>query len=79
MTTTKRVLYTLGAAALLLGAAPALADGGAGSKHDCRKSCPCAHMAERHDAKREAPAQASPSASAGDRDAEFLSAVWSAP
>lgn len=74
MTTMKRVFYTLGAAAMLLGAAPALADD-AGPAHDCAASCPCARTAK-PGPKAGAPAQ--PAASAGPDDA-FLRQVWSAP
>lgn len=74
-TKTKRTFYTLGAAALLLVAGPALAD--AGSRRDCDARCHCAQMAAAgHGATRDAPAQ---TASAGDREAEFLQEVWSAP
>lgn len=74
--TTKRTFYTLSAATFLLGAAPALADGG--SRHHCDARCDCAQMAGRSEAA-ERSAIAPGAASTSDREAEFLREVWSAP
>lgn len=76
MTTTKRVLYTLGAAALLLVAAPALADDAAPA-HACAARCPCARMAQPAPGSK-ASASDQPTASADRADA-FLQEVWGAP
>lgn len=88
-TTMKRAFHTLGAAALLLGAAPALAaDAGPyergatvqpspRGRPAARADCECAHMAEAGSrAKVTASAQAAPSAG---RDDAFVQQVWSAP
>lgn len=85
----KRALYTFGAAALLLGAAPALAaDAGpheivAGVQRTparrapaCAK-CECTHRAEARSGPK-ATASTQATASAG-RDEAFVQQVWSAP
>ncbi len=76
MTTTKRFLYTLGTAALLLGAAPALADDAAPA-HPCGAACRCARMAQPTSGSKSS-AAGTPAASA-DREDELLRQFWSAP
>ena len=69
--TTRRTLYILSAAAMLLGAAPALADAGSEAAH---AGCPCAKNAA---PKRASERHASGPAAQGDE--AFLQRVWSAP
>lgn len=78
----KRTLYTLSAAAALLGAAPAITFADTRPRHADTASCRCADMrthARPVTAADRDGALPSETTTLTDRESEFLQEVWSAP